>query len=159
MRSKAEPAGASVDVREVDMPEFVAANHEYVNNEYIRMFADSSEAELRLYRKVADSSYFKLTIPDVRIRMSVNGETRPDRFNLHYTDVTNLVSWLTALKSERSDTYVRFNYYEDDTSPMIEKAGLKRETLIFRYETSTGRKNMLEIGNVFDVPVNQIAAW
>ena len=135
-------------LEEVDLKEFVTRQEEYVGDEYARIFTDPARAEVRIYRRDQDNDGFVRTVIE-NVRVRENGDERPTRYHLHGMDVATLNTFLTALKCERSTAVVRWDFWPENNSHMMNKAGLTNETLTLRYETHSGRKNSVQIHNQF----------
>ena len=149
-----------VDVDCVDVIDFVNADTgRPLHAEYIRVAADVENAELRLYRALGEADtgeYVSTRIPAI-IRHRGRENPKPEGFNLHGNDATDLITWLTCLAKERSETSATVEYYHKNNSGQIDRSDFDAETLAFEYETDTGRQRRVVIDSLYQNNFQSIA--
>lgn len=63
------------------------------------------------------------------------------------SQANSLVTFLDRLRVEQSDASLRLNWWENNNNQIVERSEFDNESLIFRYETESGRGNELTLHN------------
>ena len=147
-----------VNFKEVELKEFIQeASQEW--GAYIRAYPDRQNGEIRLYHFGSNGEDdIRTTLTGVRMR-SYGVDSDPAKMHFHDSDAETLLSWLTALKWERTQTRIEFRYSAKNDSPMLEEAGVHSEMFRFTYESASGNRNTVQIDNVYQDVVGRQAEF
>lgn len=131
--------------------------------EYVHIFPDLENREMNVYRSVKESpneGRIKTTIENVKLlTYNLESETKPDHIYVTWTNADTILTWLDALKNERSETQIIIEYWETNNSEMIEESNMNNESIIFKYETNSGRSNKVEVSGLYKNELQKIAKW
>ena len=137
-------------------------------DECIHVFPRFQSQKMTLYRMV-DSirerdigdpiRRIKTEIQDVKFNNYLESDREIDYWCLQSGDGETLMTFLTALAWERSPARLHVEYSEVNNSQYMDEKGVKGDTLIFKYNTESGRRNAIKIDQLYSSETTKNATF
>lgn len=137
---------------ELTLTEFLNRPNTDGPSEYVHIFADAENRELRIYRSVAEAGGPKIMtrIPGVVNYSNLpDGLMKPDGFYLTGGKGETVLTLLRCFRNETTAEHVRIEWWFKNNSPSVDNSDRDNESLIVSYRTGSGREERVHIDNSY----------
>lgn len=139
---------------ELNLTEFLNHPNEDPIGEYVHVFPDFENREIRIYRSVLEAGGPKImtTIPGSASYTRRPGavENYPDGFYLTGGAGETLLTLLRCYRNETTADGLRINWWGVNNSPSMDESDRDNESLIVSYRTGSGREQTVHIDHSYD---------
>jgi hypothetical protein len=138
---------------ELGLTEFLNhPNKDRFGGEYVHVFPDHENGELRIYRAVDEAGGPKImtTVPGRASIRKTDEFDRPDGWYLTGGKGETLLTLLRCFRGETTADELRIEWWPRNNSPNMDRSDRDQETLIVSYRTGSGREELVQMDDTYD---------